>query len=161
MQRICAAGIVLMVLLLLGACERTTRDTDIKLISVSEVRHLVDQRERARPETVVLIDPRPRKYYDETRLPGARHITLADVGPRATVDPSISRHDHIIVYGDDPANASARGMTKRLMAVGYRGVRLFAGGVKEWTSRGYGTEGTGPVVEDEGVSGGGDSTEDP
>ena len=138
---------MLLTLLLLGACERTTRDTDIKLVSVAEVRQLIDQRARGKPDLVILIDPRPKKYYEQARLPGARHLTLADVQPRATVDPSISRYDNIIVYGDDPASASARGMTKRLMAVGYRGVRLFAGGMKEWTTRGFATEGTGVPPE--------------
>jgi 3-mercaptopyruvate sulfurtransferase SseA len=127
-----------------GGCERTTRDTDIKLISVSEVKSLVDQKSKGKPDVVILIDPRPRRYFEEARIPSARHLTLADVPVRSTVDPSISRHKIIVVYGDDPASASARGMTKRLMAVGYRGVVLFAGGVKEWQQRGYAVEGTGP-----------------
>jgi 3-mercaptopyruvate sulfurtransferase SseA len=131
-------------LVLAGGCERTTRDTDIKLISVGEVKHLVDQRDRGKQDAVILIDPRPRKYYDQARLPGARHLTLPDIPARTTTtDPSITRHATIVVYGDDPASATARGMTKRMMAVGYKGVRLFAGGVKEWAQRGYPTEGSG------------------
>jgi 3-mercaptopyruvate sulfurtransferase SseA len=143
-----AASILLLALVWgLGGCERTTRDTDIKLISVSEVKTLLDQKVRDKPDSIILIDPRPRKYYDQTRIPTARHLTLADVPVRATVDPAISRHKTIVVYGDDPASASARGMTKRLMAVGYRSVVLFAGGMKEWRQRGYPVAGTGPSSE--------------
>ena len=126
-----------------GGCERTTRDSDIKLISVGEVRHLVDRRDRGNQDVIILIDPRPRKYYDQARIPGARHLILPDVPVRGTTDPSITRYANIVVYGDDPASATARGMVKRMMAVGYRGVWLFAGGVKEWTGRGYPTDGTG------------------
>ncbi len=132
---------------LMSGCERTTRDTDIRLISVSEVKHLVDQRDRGNADAVILIDPRPRKYFDQARLPGARHLILPDVPVRGTTDPSVSRYGTIVVYGDDPASAIARGMTKRMMQVGYRGVRLFAGGVKEWTDRGYPTQGTGIPAE--------------
>jgi 3-mercaptopyruvate sulfurtransferase SseA len=158
MQRYCGFLTPRAVLLLLltaltggftGGCERTTRDTDIKLISVGEVKHLIDQQGRGNRDVVILIDPRPQKYYDQARLPGARHLILPDVPVRATTDPSITRYSNIVVYGDDPASATARGMVKRMMAVGYRGVRLFAGGVKEWTGRGYQTEGTGlpPAAE--------------
>jgi 3-mercaptopyruvate sulfurtransferase SseA len=125
----------------LTGCERTTRDTDIKLISVSEVKHLVDRKAKGNQDLVILIDPRPMKYFEAGRLPGAKHLTLPDVPVRATVNPAISRHATIVVYGDDPGSATARGMTKRLMAVGYRGVLLFAGGVKEWAARGYALEG--------------------
>jgi 3-mercaptopyruvate sulfurtransferase SseA len=142
-----ATALLCLVVWCLGGCDRTTRDTDIKLISVSEVKTLLDQKTRGKSDAVILIDPRPRKYFDQARIPTARHLTLGNVSVRASVDPSISRHSVIVVYGDDPASASARGMTKRLMAVGYRGVVLFAGGMKEWRQRGYPVEGTGPPPE--------------
>src|SRR5213078_2620021 len=129
----------------LGACERTTRDTDIKLVRIADVRAMVDRQARGQKDVIGLIDPRPAKYYLQAHLPGARNITLPQIDPKTSIDPAIERFGTIVVYGDDPASAEARGMTKRLMAVGYSGVRLFAGGIREWTERGYPVEGTGPA----------------
>jgi 3-mercaptopyruvate sulfurtransferase SseA len=118
----------------LAGCDRKVKDTDIKVVSVSEVKLLVDRGERNSGE-VLLIDPRPSKYYLHGHLPGARNIQLPQIDPKGTTDPGIARHNTIVVYGDDPGSAVARAMTKRLLAVGYDGVRFFAGGVKEWSKR--------------------------
>jgi 3-mercaptopyruvate sulfurtransferase SseA len=121
-----------------GGCERKTRDTDIKIISLSEMKLLLDRdatRGRGGGE-IVLVDPRPTKAYQAGHIPGARNIQLPQINPKGSGDPSLARHKHIVVYGDDPGSAVARGMTKRLMAVGHRGVRLYAGGMREWRSRG-------------------------
>lgn len=121
-------------------CERTTRDTDIQLVSVGEAKALWD-RSRTRPDLAIFIDPRPAKYYEARRIPGARHLELQQADPRRPRDPALDRYQHIIVYGDNPAHPVAKGMTKRLMEIGYDGVRWFAGGMKDWTERGYPTEG--------------------
>lgn len=118
-------------------CERKTRDTDIKIISLAEMKHLLDQEAAGSRGEIVLIDPRPPRAFQEGHIPGARNVQLPQVDIRASRDPSIERHRHIVVYGEDPGSAVARGMTKRMLAVGYRGVRLYAGGMREWRSRGF------------------------
>jgi 3-mercaptopyruvate sulfurtransferase SseA len=133
-----AAGVVLA-----GGCQRETRDTDIKLIRVAEVKSLMDRQSRSGGDLIALVDPRPAKYYAEAHIPGARNLTLPQVEPKAKVDPTLDRFGIVVVYGDNPASAEARGMTKRLMAVGYSGVRLYAGGMLEWNARGYPVEGHG------------------
>jgi len=127
-----------------GGCEIETRDTDIKLISVGQVKTLVDRQNQGRQGQILLIDPRPTKYFEAGHIAGARNLLLPQVDPKNDRDPSLMGSGIIVVYGDDPASASARGMTKRLMAVGYKGVRLFAGGLKEWRGRGYAVEGAPP-----------------
>jgi 3-mercaptopyruvate sulfurtransferase SseA len=128
----------------LGAgCQRETRDTDIKLIRIAEVKHLADRQGREGGHLLLLVDPRPAKYYDQAHLPGARNLRLPQFDPKANVDPALDRFGTIIVYGDNPASPEARGMTKRLMAIGYGGVRLFAGGMREWMARGYPLDGHG------------------
>jgi 3-mercaptopyruvate sulfurtransferase SseA len=127
---------------LAGGCERTTRDTDIRLISASQVKLLLDRSARE-PSALVLIDPRPASYFERERLPGARNIELPRIDPKGSTDPSISRFGTIVVYGDNPGSAVARAMTKRLMAVGYDGVRFFAGGVDQWKTMRFPLEGRG------------------
>lgn len=126
-----------------GACERTTRDTDIVPIRVAEVRALLDRQRDGQERLIVLIDPRPARDYQRAHIPGARHMELPRVPPTSTPDPDLKRYRHIVVYGDNPASPEARGMTKRLMAVGYRGVRWFVGGLEEWKARGYPVAGDG------------------
>jgi 3-mercaptopyruvate sulfurtransferase SseA len=126
--------LVLAALATLGGCDRKIKDTDIKLVSVSDVKLMVDRAQR-NPAEVLLVDPRPAKYYGAGHLPGARNIQLPQIDPKDDPDPGISRYAAIVVYGDNPGSAVARAMTKRLLAVGYDGVRFFAGGVEEWAKR--------------------------
>ena len=121
-------------------CDRETRDTDIKLVSVGEVKSLWDRRQRGSETAALLVDPRPAKAFAASRISGARNVPLPHIDPKGDRDPLIERFDNIVVYGDDPGSATARGMAKRLLAVGYKHIRFFAGGLKEWKARGYPTE---------------------
>src|SRR4051812_19366791 len=110
-----AAGCLLVCLV---GCDRKVKDTDIKIVSVSDVKLLVDKAQR-NPTEVLLVDPRPAKYFEEGHIPGARNIQLPQIDPKGSTDPGLARYSAIVVYGDDPGSATARGMTKRLLAVGY------------------------------------------
>jgi len=133
---------------LLSGCDRSTRDTDIKFISVSEAKTLFDRAQRGESGVAIFLDPRPAKEFDAGHIPGARHLTLAQVKPTSTPDPRIMKYSNLVVYGNDPASATARGLTKRLIEVRYGDVRFFAGGLEEWNQRNYPLERaeTSPVV---------------
>lgn len=121
----------------LPACERTTRDTDIKFISVSEAKNLFDRVNRGETKAAMFIDPRPAKEFAASHIPGARNLTLPQVKPKSKPDPRLMEYSVLIVYGNDPASATARGMTKRLIEVGYEKIRFFAGGLEDWNQRTY------------------------
>lgn len=133
---LCGAGSVAV----LGGCETTTRDTDIKIVSIGEAKALWDRTQAKQPEAALFLDPRPAKYFDAAHIPGARSVQLPQIDPKAERDPRLERYSTLIVYGDDPASPVAKGLTKRLMAVGYKGVRWFAGGMKDWNDRRYPVE---------------------
>lgn len=134
------AGIVFTV----GCAEHIT-DSDIKLVPVAEVRKLtLRQAEKPQDKILVLIDPRAGARFDAAHLPGARNLKLPQMPERSSRDPSIAVYEHIIVYGTDPGSAAARAMTKRMISVGYKGVRMFAGGTSEWKAQGYPLEVTPP-----------------
>lgn len=120
-----------------GGCDRKTRDTDIRIISLAEMKNLMDRGAAGRGGEIVLVDPRPVRAYEAGHIPGARNIQLPQINPRGSGDPSLAQFRNIVVYGEDPGSAVARGMTKRLIAVGHRGVRLYAGGMREWRGRGF------------------------
>ncbi len=130
-------------------CERETRDSDIKLVSVGDVKTLWDREQRGPETTVLIMDPRPAKAFAASHISGARNLPLPRIDPKADRDPLIERYDNIVVYGDDPGSATARGMAKRLLAVGYKHIRFFAGGLKEWKARGYPTEDAPPAASDQ------------
>jgi rhodanese-related sulfurtransferase len=130
----------------LSACTRTVSEVDLQKaeISLAEVRAVVDSAPRDRRD--LLIDPRPVEDYEKGRIPGARRLDLSAVsGIDGQTDPHLKRYRSLIVYGNDPATASARAMAKKLMATGYARVRYFVGGLGEWTRAGYPVE-TGPAT---------------
>lgn len=126
---------------LFAGCETKITDSDIRFVKVAEVRDLTSRQARA-PDSrlVALIDPRAAATFKSGHLPGARNLKLPQVPERSSPDPELASFKHLIVYGDNPGSVAARAMTKRMMAVGYKGVRLFAGGVEEWREAGYLTQ---------------------
>lgn len=139
---------------LLGGCESRMTDADIRMISIEEVRRLADKAAEGHPEAVLLIDARPASHFAQGRLPGAVNIPLQQIDPERDRDPRLQRYDNLVVYGEDPASATARALTKRLMATGYDDVRMFAGGMAEWRARRYPVE-TPPEQKETPASGAG------
>jgi rhodanese-related sulfurtransferase len=138
-RRIGAFFILGILAVFLGACANsvTDRDVDKHMVSVGEVRRLMDLSQRKnRDDIILLVDPRPEADFAKGHLPGARNVQLSAIKTKGPVDKSIDRYKNIIVYGYDPASAAARGMTKRLMGGGYDGVAFYSGGIYQWTATG-------------------------
>ncbi|MBS0187645.1 MAG: rhodanese-like domain-containing protein [Planctomycetes bacterium] len=127
---------------LLSGCEKDTRDTDIVQVKVAEVSELVQNAEGS-PLALLLIDPRPQPEYEEGHIPGARNLLLTRFDGEKGRDPRIVQFDEVIVYGDDPSSPVARAVNKRMLAMDYRNVRFFAGGLDEWKAANLPIE-TGP-----------------
>jgi len=143
-MRVCGiVGLILAGVGILSGCETRTSDKDIAkgsvLVSLADVRQLLNDRE-AEEHAVLLIDPRAPKYFSEGHLPGARNLRLPDVREEQPRDPSLERFDRLVVYGENPGSSVARAMFKRLLAVGYSGVRFYPGGLDEWRRSGYTAE---------------------
>lgn len=151
-RRVAAAGVLAIAGAVItgagaGGCQTRITDADIRNVELTEVRALTLQQERSPQQRIVtLIDARSSARYASGHIPGARNIHLPDLPRRGRKDPQLDSYRHIIVYGENPATPSARGMTKRLMSFGYDGVRMFGGGMSEWRQAGYPVEG---VMNDE------------
>jgi 3-mercaptopyruvate sulfurtransferase SseA len=130
------------VLPLLTGCDKDTRDTDIVQVKLAEVSELVNET-ASNPLAVLLIDPRPQPEFEEGHLPGARNLLLTRFDGEKGRDPRIVSFNEVIVYGEDPASPVARAVNKRMIAMDYRDVRFFAGGLKEWRAANLPVE-TGP-----------------
>lgn len=112
-------------------------DKSIKDVSVVEARRLFDAAQRpGRASTLAIVDPRSPRDFAAGHIPGARNIRLADMPTDAPIDRRLDSADAILVYGTNPASIPARAMTKRLLALGYSGVRFMPGGLVEWERAG-------------------------
>lgn len=133
----------LLVVALLAGCvgPRKVSDRDIKTIDLSTLMALVErQAQEPGRARLLLIDSRARSSYDTARIPGAVSMLLSDIDPEMGRDPRIEAYDEIVVYGDNPGTASSKALTKRLMRLRYKNVRLFAGGLDAWRRAGLAVE---------------------
>lgn len=143
-----AAGLVTAGAMLLGGCTGKTTDRDIKALTGGDVQKLrAAALQSPSKRVVIFIDPRSRDEYAAGRIPGARSLSLPEVPLKAPRNPDISSYGTILVYGNNPASAVAKGMTKRLLANGYEGVRYFPGGLEEWRRLGGEIEADAPAPD--------------
>ena len=99
------------------------------------------------PDLVVLIDARPPTEYSRSHIPRAISVDLADLDGRRVNDPRFAPFETRVVYGRDPGSAIARAVAKRLLALGYEGVRLYQPGIEGWARAGLPLESDEPTPE--------------
>jgi rhodanese-related sulfurtransferase len=93
------------------------------------------RRELESGSPIVLVDALPPMSYAHSHLPGAINLTPQDVD--ATAARRLSDKDaQIVVYCANPECESSTETAERLIALGYRNVRHYAGGKNEWRERG-------------------------
>lgn len=84
-------------------------------------------------EKLTLIDMRPAKEYQQTRLPGARSIPIAELANRFSEVPKTGR---VILYCDcKPYDVADRAVF--LEYRGYRNIFIMPEGYAGWVKRGY------------------------
>jgi len=132
----------------LGGCNRNVDDSDIKSISITEIRSALDNK---KSDSILFIDSRPPRAYAAEHIPDAinMQITAVDINTQYMKrDSRLERYGVLVVYGDDPGTPSAKALTKRLIFVGYDDVRMYFDGLGGWKRAGWPTEGTGPAAVD-------------
>lgn len=143
-----AAGLLAAGTTLLAGCAGQTTDRDIKPLTGGDVQKLrASALQSPNKRVVIFIDPRARDEYAAGRIPGAKSLLLSEVPIKSPRNPDISSYGTILVYGNNPASAVAKGMTKRLMANGYEGVRYYPGGLEEWRRLGGEVEMDAPAAD--------------
>lgn len=115
---------------LLAGCTKAISDESLTRTAAVDV---ADRLSRKTGSTI-LVDARPKAQYDAGHLPSAVNVRLEDVAAGRIA--GLEQYPTIIVYGQNPGSASAVGLAKRLLSMGYDGVRFFEGGVDEWRAAG-------------------------
>lgn len=153
-----AAGVVL---LGLSGCNRNISDKKIDFIDLSRAVELYEDGLED-SEAVLFIDARNPERFAAGHISGARNIRVNEIDPDYDPDPKLMKYKNLVVYGENPASATARVMAKRLLEAGYNTmlrtrVRLYTGGWIVWYESGLPIEAD-EVVEDEDIEdAGGDS----
>jgi len=102
-------------------------------ISAERAKQLLDAGEK-----LVFIDMRPAKEYQQSRLPGARSLPIAEVASRFSEIPKAGR---VVLYCDcKPYDIADRAVF--LEYRGYRNIFIMPEGYTGWVKRGYPIETT-------------------
>ncbi len=117
-----------------AGCKTKVDESDIKFMTSGELRQMIATRDSGKADHLFLIDPRSEREYAAGHIAGSSHITIDRViGEKSPRNPPFDRYSTIVVYGNDPGSAPARGMAKRIMSLGYKkNTKMYAGGMKEW-----------------------------
>lgn len=143
--RACRAALILGLLLALSGCNSEPKVSDRNLAYIEDpaMMEALSKREK-RP--VVVVDARPAHRYELAHIPGAINIPLPEA---KRDDDRLKDAKLIIVYALDWEDPVAQAMSKKLLALGYKGVQTYRGGLREWVAKGRETEPpTTPANED-------------
>ncbi len=91
-------------------------------------------------ESLVVVDALSPLSYAGAHLPGA--INIPSHTPDTTIERRIPDRDtSVVVYCANPSCESSVEVAERLIELGYRNVRHFAGGKEDWRDAGLPLEG--------------------
>jgi rhodanese-related sulfurtransferase len=85
----------------------------------------------------VLVDARSRSDYDDRHLPGALSIPVEDIKDYAD---KLDKDEEIVTYCGSYQCPASTMAAKELMNLGFKNVRDYKGGIKEWGEKGYPVE---------------------
>lgn len=128
--------VLLLTVLFLGACSTKTSDRHLVFLDVSQAIDAV--REQRRPlggtTTGIWVDARTELDYNVGHIPGAIHLPLERV--REEHQP-LREYTTIVVYGSAYNSPRASAVSKLLMELGHKDVRILRGGFKSWKDAGH------------------------
>ena len=107
-------------------------EDDVVTITAEQVKSILDAREK-----IVLVDLRPIKDFQKTRLPGARSLPMLELDKRFHEIPKSGR---VVLYCDCPQNQIIEQAYQLLKDYGYRNTAVMADAFHEWVSRKYPVE---------------------
>lgn len=135
------ACLILFALAPLG-CESTNiSDSDVMAVTEIGLRAALEEK------NTVLVDVRKEDQYAAGHLPNAINIYLPKI--RAN-NPKLQAASKIIVYGNDWTDPLPIAGAKRLLALEYKNVYQYRGGVEEWKEKGLPIHGNDGAMRPEG-----------
>jgi polyisoprenoid-binding protein YceI len=103
---------------------------------------------------IILLHVLPDEHFPQQHLPGALNACVYEMAFLSTVAELVpDKYAEIIVYGAGSPSLDSAVAVEKLVAAGYSQVRDFRGGLTEWISHGFATEGRGLQNESAGEDG--------
>jgi len=91
-----------------------------------------------RGDDFTLVDARSSDSYREERIKGAISLPLEEVEKEA--EGMLSKDGEIVVYCGGFSCPASGNEVRKLRDMGFKNVKHYAGGIKEWKEAGYPTE---------------------
>jgi rhodanese-related sulfurtransferase len=107
-------------------------EDDVVTITAEQVKVFLDAREK-----IILVDLRPVKEFQKTRLPAARSLPMKELDKRFHEIPKSGR---VVLYCDCPQNEVIEQAYQLLKDYGYRNTAVMADTFQEWQKRKYPVE---------------------
>lgn len=103
-------------------------------IDREELKRWMDER-----HDFALIEALPERYYADAHLPGALRLNHDEVDTRAA-QLLPDRQRPVVVYCASAQCRNSHQAAQALLSLGYRDVRVYAGGKQDWTDAGLPTD---------------------
>jgi rhodanese-related sulfurtransferase len=105
----------------------------VRAIGIDHLKRMMDGGEQ-----FILLDVRSRSDYDKEHIKGARSLPLDEIESKASA--RLQPGDDIIVYCDSFVCSASTSAAKILARLGFKKVRDYKGGQREWKQAGLPTE---------------------
>lgn len=105
----------------------------VRSISMDHLKRMMDS-----GEPLVLVDVRTRNDYDREHIKGAKSLPLDEIEGSAST--MIRPEDVVVVYCDSFVCSASTSASKILTRLGYKNIRDYKGGLREWKLSGLPTE---------------------
>lgn len=132
---LCSVGLSVLAASMAGGCTPNVSERDIVGVELPTV---LEASRRTSPD--LLIDARAPSRYRRGHLPGAISLGIAQINTEGRRRPDLLEARRLVVYGQNPGDTLASGLTLRLLEAGYDSAVLFRGGVEAWLAAGYALE---------------------
>jgi rhodanese-related sulfurtransferase len=131
LAKLIAPALLLAVCLTATGCQDQikTSDEDLKQLTYAQAVDLLQNTKKA----AVLLDPRPPAKFEKAHLPGAINIPMPDL---IAGHPDLARAKSIIVYGAGWSDYLSSAAAKKMIALGYKNIYDFRGGIEQWKAEG-------------------------
>ncbi len=107
-------------------------DSEVKISDYDlEYLDIVGVEKLAKQKKTVIVDVRKSVDYQKGHIPNAVNIFSPDIRRH---DPRLTSARTIIVYGQSQGDFKVRHAAKKLLAMNYPNIRVFAGGIIDWTA---------------------------
>lgn len=135
-QRFVMSLQVLGLALLATGCNSQPRVNDGDLVYIEDTA-FVEAIAKREKKPIVVVDARPAFRFEMAHIPGAVSIPIQDA---KRDDKRLKDANTIIIYALDWEDPIAMAMSKKLLALGYKEVQTYRGGLREWVNKGRETD---------------------